>query len=167
SSLPPSSALTLSLSAAHRLLHSFPTRRSSDLAQHFVGGDVDDAERSRILVRRVNLCAVLADRKGLRVGSAMQHLHHLATGNVNEDRKSTRLNSSHSQISYAVFCLKKKTQRERKVLQLGHRQVRSSGAHRVRHRSEVGGLERGHQGLGHRRGVARRPEYLARQRRDQ
>src|SRR2546427_6017360 len=28
------------------------------------------------------------------------------TGNI--DRKSTRLNSSHSQISYAVFCLKKK-----------------------------------------------------------
>src|SRR2546430_4960879 len=27
-----------------------------------------------------------------------------------EDRKSTRLNSSHSQISYAVFCLKKKNQ---------------------------------------------------------
>src|SRR5206468_9789375 len=27
---------------------------------------------------------------------------------VNEDRKSTRLNSSHDQISYAVFCLKKK-----------------------------------------------------------
>src|SRR2546430_4301287 len=29
-----------------------------------------------------------------------------------EDRKSTRLNSSHSQISYAVFCLKKKTNHE-------------------------------------------------------
>src|SRR2546430_5152359 len=28
-----------------------------------------------------------------------------------EDRKSTRLNSSHSQISYAVFCLKKKNSR--------------------------------------------------------
>src|SRR2546430_3364902 len=27
---------------------------------------------------------------------------------LDEDRKSTRLNSSHSQISYAVFCLKKK-----------------------------------------------------------
>src|SRR5438270_7753368 len=27
---------------------------------------------------------------------------------VQQDRKSTRLNSSHSQISYAVFCLKKK-----------------------------------------------------------
>src|SRR5688572_30503592 len=29
----------------------------------------------------------------------------------NQDRKSTRLNSSHSQISYAVFCLKKKKKR--------------------------------------------------------
>src|SRR5688572_32747299 len=29
------------------------------------------------------------------------------------DRKSTRLNSSHSQISYAVFCLKKKRERSR------------------------------------------------------
>src|SRR2546430_13459434 len=28
---------------------------------------------------------------------------------LTQDRKSTRLNSSHSQISYAVFCLKKKT----------------------------------------------------------
>src|SRR5256886_2607500 len=31
--------------------------------------------------------------------------------NIFQDRKSTRLNSSHSQISYAVFCLKKKKQR--------------------------------------------------------
>src|SRR5205085_11719742 len=29
-------------------------------------------------------------------------------GQLGQDRKSTRLNSSHSQISYAVFCLKKK-----------------------------------------------------------
>src|SRR3712207_8610810 len=29
-------------------------------------------------------------------------------GNDQEDRKSTRLNSSHANISYAVFCLKKK-----------------------------------------------------------
>src|SRR2546430_2829226 len=29
-------------------------------------------------------------------------------GELDRDRKSTRLNSSHSQISYAVFCLKKK-----------------------------------------------------------
>src|SRR2546430_7372008 len=32
------------------------------------------------------------------------------------DRKSTRLNSSHSQISYAVFCLKKKKKRQRPSL---------------------------------------------------
>src|SRR5256886_8363427 len=32
------------------------------------------------------------------------------------DRKSTRLNSSHSQISYAVFCLKKKTRHLRSDL---------------------------------------------------
>src|SRR2546430_13335632 len=38
-------------------------------------------------------------------------LQHSAAENVREqDRKSTRLNSSHSQISYAVFCLKKKKQ---------------------------------------------------------
>src|SRR2546427_3689260 len=34
------------------------------------------------------------------------------------DRKSTRLNSSHSQISYAVFCLKKKKQNTEHVTQL-------------------------------------------------
>src|SRR5688572_31211368 len=32
------------------------------------------------------------------------------------DRKSTRLNSSHSQISYAVFCLKKKKKKKTKIL---------------------------------------------------
>src|SRR5438128_9491930 len=31
-----------------------------------------------------------------------------------EDRKSTRLNSSHGSISYAVFCLKKKKQKKKK-----------------------------------------------------
>src|SRR2546430_8443102 len=34
--------------------------------------------------------------------------HHLVEQQLASDRKSTRLNSSHSQISYAVFCLKKK-----------------------------------------------------------
>src|SRR2546427_1674347 len=36
-----------------------------------------------------------------------------ASRGVEEDRKSTRLNSSHSQISYAVFCLKKKKKHTR------------------------------------------------------
>src|SRR5688572_32346267 len=34
---------------------------------------------------------------------------------VTRDRKSTRLNSSHSQISYAVFCLKKKIKKHNKL----------------------------------------------------
>src|SRR3712207_8657168 len=34
----------------------------------------------------------------------------LGPGAVEQDRKSTRLNSSHANISYAVFCLKKKKQ---------------------------------------------------------
>src|SRR2546430_3994248 len=37
------------------------------------------------------------------------------------DRKSTRLNSSHSQISYAVFCLKKKRKRKGKPVPLSLR----------------------------------------------
>src|SRR2546430_13425052 len=39
---------------------------------------------------------------------------------VLEDRKSTRLNSSHSQISYAVFCLKKKKKKTNRCLLVHH-----------------------------------------------
>src|SRR2546430_12112860 len=45
---------------------------------------------------------------------APHHAHELDDLHVEEvDRKSTRLNSSHSQISYAVFCLKKKKKRKK------------------------------------------------------
>src|SRR3712207_6846652 len=46
--------------------------------------------------------AVIA-AKGQQAGSAVHHRR-----GQREDRKSTRLNSSHANISYAVFCLKKK-----------------------------------------------------------
>src|SRR2546427_3167426 len=46
---------------------------------------------------------------GIRAASLFQ-FHRGAT---RQDRKSTRLNSSHSQISYAVFCLKKKKNMKR------------------------------------------------------
>src|SRR5688572_32698799 len=47
---------------------------------------------------------------GLVAGPELAGQHPTATANpgAGQDRKSTRLNSSHSQISYAVFCLKKK-----------------------------------------------------------
>src|SRR5437868_8743193 len=38
----------------------------------------------------------------------LRHAHHGHVAAVASDRKSTRLNSSHVSISYAVFCLKKK-----------------------------------------------------------
>src|SRR2546430_13541237 len=45
--------------------------------------------------------------------------HDLVSGQ-RPDRKSTRLNSSHSQISYAVFCLKKKNKHQRTNTQRDH-----------------------------------------------
>src|SRR5256886_14785230 len=43
------------------------------------------------------------------VGLLAHRMEPLVPHELFQDRKSTRLNSSHSQISYAVFCLKKKT----------------------------------------------------------
>src|SRR2546427_5452527 len=44
----------------------------------------------------------------------------LTVTKANPDRKSTRLNSSHSQISYAVFCLKKKKKKKIKPHRIKH-----------------------------------------------
>src|SRR5204862_8346138 len=74
----------LPTSDAHRDLHSFPTRRSSDLPIS-----------SSVSLKRTPLTC------GLIFESLNQSI-------VHKDRKSTRLNSSHVEISYAVFCLKKK-----------------------------------------------------------
>src|SRR5438045_5141208 len=83
------------LSADHRYLHSFPTRRSSDLRLlgHEKGtGDLVGGEPAQGAQGKRNL--------------RLDHQRRVAAGE--EDRKSTRLNSSHLGISYAVFCLKKK-----------------------------------------------------------
>src|SRR5205807_10568536 len=78
-------------SAAPRHLHSFPTRRSSDLRQP------------------ARLAATPASRRNLSRGPSCRRLWETPASLTNADRKSTRLNSSHLVISYAVFCLKKKT----------------------------------------------------------
>src|SRR5256886_11016758 len=57
-------------------------------------------------MKRIALIAVAA----LAIGCEKQEAGVWQGYIEGEDRKSTRLNSSHSQISYAVFCLKKKTQ---------------------------------------------------------
>src|SRR3989475_3914110 len=56
---------------------------------------------SQALARHLPLAAPAAPGRGLRAWPRRAWRRHA-------DRKSTRLNSSHSQISYAVFCLKKK-----------------------------------------------------------
>src|SRR5206468_10031898 len=69
---------------------------------------VSPSPRSDPVVYRSNGCC---ERRGNdaapRVGG---HIHHRVAADPfsSRDRKSTRLNSSHDQISYAVFCLKKK-----------------------------------------------------------
>src|SRR5206468_4158144 len=48
----------------------------------------------------------------LGTGGALKNAESLLSRRATGDRKSTRLNSSHDQISYAVFCLKKKKQKQ-------------------------------------------------------
>src|SRR5687768_17913851 len=89
--------------ASERYIRSIPTRRSSDLAS--ATGAVSAADNRTAE-------ATSSDRRTVFSGAG-------TTGNVHaipdevpgrsppRDRKSTRLNSSHGYISYAVFCLKK------------------------------------------------------------
>src|SRR3712207_8384708 len=68
----------------------------------------DQLVRGRRAADRERLPAALVPARGrLRVRRAAL-ARHLASGGDRADRKSTRLNSSHANISYAVFCLKKK-----------------------------------------------------------
>src|SRR5688572_32771876 len=79
----------------------FPTRRSSDLDASTVGGPGMRGGSSGKW--KWALVAAGAIGGGLAFGMARSK-----QSSPGADRKSTRLNSSHSQISYAVFCLKKK-----------------------------------------------------------
>src|SRR5207248_4917655 len=93
-------------------LHSFPTRRSSDL---------------ECFARR----ALLAVEPGKTL-LARGHIRELAPRPLavrDEDRKSTRLNSSHRTSSYAVFCLKKKNPEKCRAASRGACVRRYTGIH--------------------------------------
>src|SRR5204862_7194560 len=96
----------------HRDLPSFPTRRSSDLiARRFhtvilVGIPKLGPENRNEAARFVTLIDALYEHRVKLLAAADAEPQHLYE--AGEDRKSTRLNSSHVEISYAVFCLKKK-----------------------------------------------------------
>src|SRR5690606_42067589 len=102
--------LSIRLSSHHLDLHSFPPRRSSDLARLDRPFAVaDPAAPGRRVDARARQSRMLHGQQmvaGGHTGAAVQHRH--AGRLVDGDRKSTRLNSSHVKISYAVFCLKKK-----------------------------------------------------------
>src|SRR5690606_41913734 len=91
----------------HRSLRSFPTRRSSDLLERHLPGQ-HRGGGGRLQADRRGGAAVGLPRRHARApgGGGPSGLAGLRRG---RDRKSTRLNSSHVKISYAVFCLKKKT----------------------------------------------------------
>src|SRR5690606_41890346 len=89
---------------------SSPTRRSSDLegaslverVRWLIDSEINPqlaAHRGRVALEAVDADGVV----WLRFGGGCH-----GCGMADVDRKSTRLNSSHVKISYAVFCLKKK-----------------------------------------------------------
>src|SRR2546430_13044691 len=53
-----------------------------------------------------------------RIDTFTNHVFVINPVSCQTDRKSTRLNSSHSQISYAVFCLKKKKKKTQDIQQI-------------------------------------------------
>src|SRR2546426_8403628 len=72
--------------------------------------------RSRPCARSAIRSSVVAPSCGRR-GSCPWRSCSTALGSTSPDRKSTRLNSSHLVISYAVFCLKKKKKKQELVEQ--------------------------------------------------
>src|SRR5207253_8149664 len=82
----------------HRDLHSFPTRRSSDLCC---------ASAIRYSVRSGRWMSATSSPSGCRPSRRSSSARVRRVSAV-RDRKSTRLNFSHVAISYAVFCLNKK-----------------------------------------------------------
>src|SRR5437773_6678473 len=100
------------MSGLTHALHSFPTRRSSDLRIiEFFSAELEaiqDAmaakhrfEVTQHLLRIIGVCAEC--RRAMKAAGKDETVQRAGA-----DRKSTRLNSSHITISYAVFCLKKK-----------------------------------------------------------
>src|SRR5438132_6988260 len=93
-------------------LHVFPTRRSSDL----------DVRRDFIAFKRrlgyvpeeAHVYPALTGMEYLQLMGRLREMPSRSTPDKHADRKSTRLNSSHTVISYAVFCLKKKKKKSPK-----------------------------------------------------
>src|SRR5699024_12653097 len=98
----------------HRTLHSFPTRRSSDLPYlektaegehqlYMLGWSGTNGDPDYFLSSLLHGSNIGTSKREFYENSEVDKL--LEQAKVSIDRKSTRLNSSHVSISYAVFCL--------------------------------------------------------------
>src|SRR5699024_12759296 len=90
----------------HPNLHSFPTRRSSDLEIISANANGGAFRNGLLFFEPEHEDAIyqtlrIKDYKNILKDWEIEDI-------ILQDRKSTRLNSSHVSISYAVFCLKKK-----------------------------------------------------------
>src|SRR5690606_41355521 len=97
----------------HRDLLSFPTRRSSDLDFSRIGdGDFGPVFDAALAAHMAQIEAIAANPERPTIDNTLKALE-LSGQELDRvsDRKSTRLNSSHVKISYAVFCLKEKSTR--------------------------------------------------------
>src|SRR5699024_12484814 len=88
---------------------SFPTRRSSDLVTELML-TLESAIDSFDFKPR-NILDLISEYFHFDNVDMDEYDEDVQVDGVAEDRKSTRLNSSHVSISYAVFCLKKKSGR--------------------------------------------------------
>src|SRR5207248_6411896 len=95
---------------APETLHSFPTRRSSDL----IFGGAKGAAIGAATGAGAGTAAVVAGGRNAATLPSGTPVTVRLIKPATVDRKSTRLNSSHRTISYAVFCLKKKTTKHTK-----------------------------------------------------
>src|SRR5690606_41501376 len=106
-------SVLLCVSVASRDVHSFPTRRSSDLEADIRVLPREDGS-DQVSAVYLGVATYDAEGKELRSGPGTYRYAGASDRKVSsedgwvQDRKSTRLNSSHVKSSYAVFCLKKK-----------------------------------------------------------
>src|SRR5690606_42088682 len=104
----------LSFTGRPRVSPSFPTRRSSDLTSAITGESipVEVELGDAVSAGAINSAGALeVETTAAGTDNSLTTIVELveqAQAEKGEDRKSTRLNSSHVKISYAVFCLKKK-----------------------------------------------------------
>src|SRR5690606_41975811 len=105
---------TVEAARAVRVPPTFPTRRSSDL-NGYLSAEINGAPAPGYSSGQAEaLMQAIAERElphGLQFEWTDLTYQQILAGNTAIwvlDRKSTRLNSSHVKISYAVFCLKKK-----------------------------------------------------------